>query len=45
MNHREKVDHFIAEMRRRRVGALTSAPPLYRLLWLAGMRVPPPHSP
>ena len=43
MTHREKVDYFIADMRRRGVGEYTAAPPLYRLYWLLGMKIPPPH--
>jgi hypothetical protein len=43
MTHREAVDRFVAEMRSRGVGPWSSAPPLYRLLWLLGAKVPPPH--
>ena len=43
MTHRERVDHFVAEMRKRGVGSSTSAPPFYRLLWFLGVEVPPPH--
>jgi hypothetical protein len=32
MTHREKVDHFIADMRKRGVGQFTTAPPLHRFL-------------
>lgn len=43
MTHREKVDYFIADMKKRGVGEYTAAPPLYRLLWFMGMKIPPPH--
>ena len=43
MTHGEKVSLFSVEMRKRGVGAYTSAPPFYRLLWALGAAVPPPH--
>lgn len=43
MTHREKVDYFLADMRRRQVAASNAAPPAYRLLWRLGAEVRPPH--
>jgi hypothetical protein len=42
MTHRQKVDHFIEDLRERGVGTSTAAPPLFRLLWALGLKVPPP---
>ena len=39
MTHREGVERFVAEMRGKGVGPLTSAPPIYRLLWVAAVMV------
>jgi hypothetical protein len=43
MTHREKVRHLIADLRGRGVNSFTTAPPIYRLLWLLGSKVTPPH--
>lgn len=42
MTHRQKVECLIVDLGRRGVGAYTVAPPLFRLLWLLGLEVPPP---
>lgn len=42
MTHEEKIRHFIADMDNKGVARRNSAPPLYRLLWRMGVRVPPP---
>jgi len=42
MTHREKVDLLIEELEEEGVNAFTVAPPLFRLLWLFGLKVPPP---
>jgi hypothetical protein len=33
MTHRQKVKHFIAEMKKKGVSAYTAAPPFWRLIW------------
>jgi hypothetical protein len=43
MTHREKVRHLIADLGERDINPSTVAPPLYRLFWLLGSKVPPPH--
>src|SRR5688572_15403498 len=40
--HCQKVDCVIAELSKRGLGPYTVAPPLFRLLWAVGLRVPPP---
>ena len=42
MTHQEKVDHLIAELGKEGMSPYTVAPPLFRLLWALGLRVPPP---
>ncbi|HKI31671.1 MAG TPA: DUF6404 family protein [Gemmataceae bacterium] len=42
MTHRQKVDHLIEDLGKRGIGAYTVAPPLFRLLWALGLKVPPP---
>lgn len=42
MTHREKIKHYIKDLRSRGVGKYTIAPPLYRLLWRLGWQVRPP---
>jgi hypothetical protein len=42
MTHREKIDHLIEELRKRRVNPYAVAPPAFRLLWAIGLKVPPP---
>src|SRR5437899_11879060 len=42
MTHQEKVDHLIAELGEEGMSPYTVAPPLFRLLWALGLRVPPP---
>ena len=42
MTHQEKVDHLIAELGKEGMSSYTVAPPLFRLLWALGLRVPPP---
>jgi hypothetical protein len=43
MDHRQKVDHLLDDLSRRGIGRYTTAPPIYRMLWAAGLEVPPPH--
>ena len=43
MTHREKVRHLVADLGNQGVNSFSVAPPLYRLLWLIGFKVPPPH--
>jgi len=43
MTHREKVKHFVAEMKKKGVPAFTAAPPFWRLIWLLGFKNPPPY--
>jgi hypothetical protein len=43
MTHREKVARFVQEMDKRGVKRYNSAPPVWRLAWLLGIRLPPPH--
>ena len=43
MTHLEKVDHFVAEAREARISKNHAAPPLFRLLWRAGIELPPPQ--
>jgi membrane associated rhomboid family serine protease len=42
MSHRQKVEHLITELGQQGVGAYTAAPPLFRLFWALGLKVPPP---
>src|SRR5262245_3833263 len=42
MTHKEKIDHFIGDMRRRGVGVWTAVPPAYRLALLLGISIRPP---
>jgi hypothetical protein len=42
MSHSEKVDYFIDDMRRRGIKPSSVAPPLFRMLWALGLKVPPP---
>jgi hypothetical protein len=42
MTHKQKVEHLIADLRKHGVGPYTVAPPVFRLLWALGIRVPPP---
>ena len=42
MTHREKVDRLVRELRQRGVSRYTTAPPLFRILWAAGLEIPPP---
>jgi hypothetical protein len=41
MSHRQKVDHLIAKLGQKGVGFYTVAPPIFRLLWVLGLEVPP----
>lgn len=41
MTHHQKVDHLITELGQQGVGSYTVAPPLFRLLWPLGFKVPP----
>jgi len=41
MTHKEKVDHFVEEMKSKGVRTWDSAPPISRLLWKLGFEVPP----
>lgn len=43
MTHQQKVCYLLEEMAQRGVSPHRVAPPLYRLLWLLGLEVPPPH--
>lgn len=42
MTHREKIRWMMEDLEKRGVGRWTSAPPIFRLLWRMGGRVPPP---
>jgi predicted Zn finger-like uncharacterized protein len=42
LTHKEKVAYMIKDLKRRGVGPSTSAPPVFRLLWALGVKVPPP---
>jgi hypothetical protein len=42
MTHHEKVERVIRELNAKGVSPLTTAPPLFRAAWAAGVRVPPP---
>jgi hypothetical protein len=42
MTHQEKVEHLIAELSKKGMNASMVAPPIFRLLWALGIRVPPP---
>ena len=42
LDHAGKIDAYVAEMAQLGVGSYTAAPPLFRLLWALGLRVPPP---
>jgi hypothetical protein len=42
MTHAEKVEFFIKEMQLRGVRSYRAAPPLFRLAWWLGLKVPPP---
>jgi hypothetical protein len=42
MTHRQKVNHLVRDLGKRGVGGFTVAPPLFRLMWLLGLEVPPP---
>jgi Family of unknown function (DUF6404) len=42
MTHLEKVKHFVAEAKEARIRKSDAAPPLWRLLWRAGIELPPP---
>jgi hypothetical protein len=42
MTHHQKVDHLVTELGQQGVGSYTVAPPLFRLLWALGFKVPPP---
>ncbi|WP_422927259.1 DUF6404 family protein [Singulisphaera sp. PoT] len=42
MNHRQKVAQHIREMSARGINRFTTAPPIYRILWLLGIKVRPP---
>ena len=43
MTYREKVDASIAGLIARGVNPYTAAPPAWRLAWILGAKVPPPH--
>ncbi|MCE9534438.1 MAG: DUF6404 family protein [Planctomycetes bacterium] len=42
MTHRQKVDYHIQDMRKKGVGISLVAPPLFRILWAIGLKIPPP---
>jgi hypothetical protein len=42
MNHKSKVEKYLIEMKGRGLPSIVVAPPLYRLAWLLGSKVPPP---
>jgi hypothetical protein len=42
MTHRQKVKRLIADLRKQGMSPYTVAPPLFRLLWALGFKVPPP---
>jgi hypothetical protein len=41
-DYRHRMLAITDELRAQRVGAYTSAPPIYRLAWLLGLRIRPP---
>jgi hypothetical protein len=43
MTHAEKLDRMYSELGQKGLWKSNFAPPLYRLLWRMGIRVPPPH--
>jgi Family of unknown function (DUF6404) len=42
MTHSEKVVRLTSELSAKGVKKLTIAPPIFRLLWAAGIEIPPP---
>jgi hypothetical protein len=42
MNHRQKVDRLVEELGRQGISSHAAAPPLFRLLWMLGLDIPPP---
>ncbi len=42
MNHRQKVDRLVEELGQQGIDSYTAAPPLFRLLWMLGLDIPPP---
>ncbi len=42
MTHQQKVDCLIEELGQQGVSSYTAAPPLFRLFWALGFKVPPP---
>ncbi len=42
MTHNEKVERAIRELEAKGVHPYTTAPPLFRALWAAGVKIPPP---
>jgi Family of unknown function (DUF6404) len=42
MDYHEKVEAHIAELSRRGINKHITAPPHFRLLWVLGLKVPPP---
>jgi len=42
MTFQEKTETLIKDLQRRGVSPYTTAPPLFRLLWAIGLRIPPP---
>jgi len=43
MTHQEKVAYLLRDLGQKGVSQYTVAPPAYRLLWLLGVEVRPPH--
>jgi hypothetical protein len=42
MTHREKVNLVVEDLKQRGVSRYTTAPPFFRILWAAGLTIPPP---
>ncbi len=42
MNHDDKVEYMKRDLAIRGIGAWTTAPPLFRVLWAMGLEIPPP---
>ena len=42
MSHQEKIERLIADLSEQGVSPQTTAPPMFRLLWSLGLKIPPP---
>ena len=42
MTHSQKIDRLVSELKAEGVGRNWSSPPLFRMLWALGIKVPPP---